>query len=392
MAPALALPSLSFWDEELTPTKSSLSCPTAHLLQQAAPRRSVWPGLPIPQGLEPAAEQHLPSPGQDSGAQKHPPNPTSQITLASGQTAPKRQVILVIPGTWLWLRMMPSFWTIGLVWGDRGSWPRPRGEPHVLHRGFPAALSSPAPQHPTGVSSPAQSTQRPPGLGGGPAAPPPSACLGAGCWPGRRRAGCRPRCPIHAAPWKPACLPCVLGAGLKPVPFGSEAGPPQAWGSCVHSGEAGRTAWVLRGPGHQCFPGKGVRASGAEAAPRACSYVPQWAGPRSTVCLPAGAAPTLRSLVPPLVLSGQGEVPAPTSQQPVGTLVPRHHSPGPGVREPALWSCFLAFMVPRPPHVALPPHLVSLAFHRPLGVNMLPQLALTCCDGEGRPHPSGWAG
>lgn len=109
--------------------------------------------------------------------------------------------------------------------------------------------------------------------------PPPPACLGAGCWPGRRRAGYRPHCPGHAAPWKPACLPCVLGAGLKPVPFGSEAGPPQAWGSCVHSGEAGRTAWVPRGLRHQCFPGKGARARGAEAAPRACSRVPSGWGP-----------------------------------------------------------------------------------------------------------------
>ena len=234
--------------------------------------RSVWPGLPIPQGLEPAAEQHLPNPGQDSGAQKRPPHPTSQITLASGQTAPKRQVILVIPGTWLWLRMMPSFWTIGA--GVGGSWvlaQTPWGAP-CPPPWIPCCSVQPCLPEPHWRSGPAQSTQRPPRLGrGGPAAPPPSACLGTSCWPGRRRAGCRPHCPIHAAPWKPARLPCVLGAGLKPVPFGSEAGPPQAWGSCVHSGEAGRTAWVPRGPGLQCFPGKGVRARRAEAAPRACS-------------------------------------------------------------------------------------------------------------------------
>lgn len=94
----------------------------------------------------------------------------------------------------------------------------------------------------------------------------------------------------------------------------------------------------------------------------------------------------------PAVPSGQGGAPAPTSQQPLlGPLFPppqpqpkRSRPP----RGPASWHSSL----PRPPHVALPPRPMSLAFCGPPGVDTQPWLASTCRDGSGHPHPSGWAG
>ena len=51
---------------------------------------------------------------------------------------------------------------------------------------------------------------------------------------------------------------------------------------------------------------------------------------------------------------------------------------------PASWH----FSVPRPPHVAFPPHLLSLAFCGPPGVvRRMPRLASSCRDGSGHPHP-----
>ena len=103
MAPVLALLGLSLRGEELTPTEYSLSCPHSSPAPAGSSVRSAWPGLPKPEGLEP------PAPGQDSGAQRHPPQPMSQITLAPRQTGSKQQVILVIPRAWLRSRVRPSF-------------------------------------------------------------------------------------------------------------------------------------------------------------------------------------------------------------------------------------------------------------------------------------------
>lgn len=207
MAPVLALLGLSLRGEELTPTEYSLSCPHSSPAPAGSSVRSAWPGLPKPEGLEP------PAPGQDSGAQRHPPQPMSQITLAPRQTGSKQQVILVIPRAWLRSRVRPSFRPAGPgVVGVLCALARtPCGAPRPLSP-LDSVLLCPGltPRAPP-VSVVPPKAHSAPGPRAGPAAPAPSACLGAGCWPGRRSVGCRPRCPGHAAPWKPARLRVCWG-------------------------------------------------------------------------------------------------------------------------------------------------------------------------------------
>lgn len=175
MAPVLALLGLSLRGEELTPTECSLSCPHSSPAPAGSSVRSAWPGLPKPEGLEP------PAPGQDSGTQRHPPQPMSQITLAPRQTGPKQQVILMIPGAWPWSRVRPSFWPAGPgVVGVLCPGPNPVQSPMSSVASMDSPLLCPGltPRAPpvSVVQPKAHST---PGPRAGLATPAPSACLGA---------------------------------------------------------------------------------------------------------------------------------------------------------------------------------------------------------------------
>lgn len=155
----------------------------------------------------------VPDPGQDSGAQKHPPHRTSHISLAPGQTGPKQQVIPVIPGAWLWLRMMPSFWTVGPgVVGILGPGPNPLGSPtsSAAAAGSPLLCAALTPNAPLAsvVQPKAHSSPRP---RGGPAAPaPPSP---SGCQLPARETQCELQTPAVLATQHPGDQPVFMCVG-----------------------------------------------------------------------------------------------------------------------------------------------------------------------------------
>lgn len=289
----------------------------------------------------------------------------------------------IILDSWTWCGRRP------------GSWPKPLGEPHILCRcrGFPTALCSPDSQCPTGVRGPAQSTQQPQAQGwAGRTCPP--AHLGASCRPGRLSVGCRPPLSWPRSTLETSLSSCVLGAGLKPVASGSETRPTAGLGQPRPQQGGREDSLAPQRARIPLFPWEGGHAeprlppglahlSSTRLGPGAPPVPPAWH------CAHTAGSPTLlcpwccrvRAVPRPPHLSSlcRGPVPCP-------------HSPGPSVGDPqcpASWH----FSMPRPPHVAFPPRLLSLAFRGPPGVVWrMPRLAPSCCDGSGHPHPSGWVG
>lgn len=226
--------------------------------------------------------------------------------------------------------------------------------------GSPLLCAAPTPSAPPAsvVQPKAHSSPRP---GGGPATPAPPARLGAGCWPGRLSVGCRPPLSWPRSTLETSLSSCVLGAGLKPVASGSEARPTTGLGQpCPQQGgredslapQRARTPpfpWEA-GDAEPRLPPGPARLPSTRWGPGAPS------APPARRCAHCGLAHTALPVVP----SGQGSAPAPTSEQPLSGPP----SPAPTALAQALetpqWPCFLAFQraqatprgLPTPPAVA----------------------------------------